>query len=143
MYPDSFYTCLKRLKHERARCSHLEVTQLEYKADSNTVQWILTIPGPPESPYTGKTHDLAIYYESSYPFSAPCLRFRTPIFHPNITPNGHMSNLMTDPWMPYNTLQTIYERVLHIMTVPLKEYPYNEEAANLWGTEAFAARINA
>jgi ubiquitin-conjugating enzyme E2 C len=143
MYPDSFHSCLKRLKHERIRCSHLEVTPLEYKVDSNSVRWILSIPGPPESPYAGKIYDLAIYYESSYPFSAPILRFCTPIFHPNITPNGQMSNLMTDAWTPYNTLQTLYDRAIQIMIAPLKEYPYNDEAANLWGTPEFAARVNA
>ena len=142
MIPVGFNACLKRLEHERALHTHLQLTVLEYKKDSKTVEWILTIPGPPQSPYAGKSYDLEIRYESTYPFSAPFLRFRTPFFHPNITPTGRMSNLLTGVWSPFNSIQTIYDNAIQIMKSPIKEYPYNDEAVELWGTEAFQTRVN-
>lgn len=140
--PASFQSCLKRLKHEQTLHPHLRLSSLEYIPDSNTVQWILSIPGPPTSPYTGKTYDLVIWYESSYPFSAPLLRFQTPIFHPNVTPTGRMSNLLTGVWSPFHSIQTIYDNAIQIMKSPIKEYPYNDAAAAMWGTEAFQTRVN-
>lgn len=140
--PPGFQTCCKRLRMERTLFPELPLTPLTTtNVPNHRIQWILTIPGPKDSPYAGRTYDLAIQYESTYPFRAPVLQFKTPLYHPNITHNGLMSNLMTEAWTPYNTIQTIYDRAVDLLKSPIKEYPYNEEAAALWGTPEFQARV--
>jgi ubiquitin-protein ligase len=82
-------------------------------------------------------------FQANYPFVAPYLRFRTPIFHPNITPTGMMSSLMVDAWNPRDTVETIYTQVCQMLAAPLKEYPYNDTAAHLYARDhaAFCKRV--
>jgi ubiquitin-conjugating enzyme E2 C len=126
-----YHACLKRLHNERLMFPHLTISPLTLQPNQR-LQWMLCVPGPPHSPYTGHVYELEIEYESTYPFTAPYLRFRTPIFHPNITPSGMMSNLMIDTWSPRDTVETIYERAQQLLAAPLKEYPYNDAAADLY-----------
>ena len=136
-----YHTCLKRLRNERLMFPHLVLSPITLQRER--LQWILRVPGPPQSPYDGHVYELEIECESTYPFTAPYLRFRTPIFHPNITPTGMMSNLMIDTWSPRDTVETIYERAQQLLAAPLKEYPYNDAAAELFETDraAFSKRV--
>lgn len=133
-FPLSFRTCIKRLQNETQSNSDLKTSPLHLNADKR-LQLTLQIPGPDNSPYKGKIYDLEISYDSSYPFSAPYLRFITPIFHPNIHPSGRMSNLLVEPWSPIFTIINIYENAQQILLKPLKEFPYNEEAMTLWESD--------
>lgn len=44
-----------------------------------------TIPGPPETPYAGGTFEVDIDIPDMYPFKSPVMKFRTKIWHPNIS----------------------------------------------------------
>ena len=125
-------SCIKRLEKERTMAPYLSLSPLTRTNDSDSVSWTLEIPGPPKTPYEGFQYSLQIHYEHTYPFRAPFLRFRTPIFHPNIHPSGQVSNLMTECWNPVKTIQDIYDTAYELLREPLKEYPYNDEAAALW-----------
>jgi ubiquitin-protein ligase len=129
----AFSTCRKRLLNEATIHKHLILSPLEYNAEKR-LQWTLQIPGPKGSPYQDQNYFLEIAYDSSYPFSAPYLRFATPIFHPNIHPSGRMSNLMIECWSPLLTVQKLYDDAQKLLAKPLKEFPYNEEADELWNT---------
>jgi ubiquitin-conjugating enzyme E2 C len=123
--------CIKRLEKERCTYPYLKLSPLILN-DEKRFQWTLEIPGPIGSPYEGQIHLLEIAYDSSYPFSAPYLRFVSPIFHPNIHPSGRMSNLMIECWSPIKTIETLYDNAQELLKNPLNEFPYNEEADDLW-----------
>ncbi len=128
--PPAFSSSLKRLATERRQCPDLVLSSLQYNSTTKRVEWVLTIP--PTGPFTTPLN-LQIGYESSYPFTAPYLRFLDPVpFHPNIHPSGVMSNLMVEAWSPLLTVQRIYDNALDILTEPLPEYPYNEAAYEAW-----------
>ncbi len=137
-----YHACLKRLHNERLMYPHLFISPLALQPNQR-LQWILRIPGPPQSPYESHIYELEMEFEANYPFAAPYLRFRTPIFHPNITPTGMMSTLMVDAWNPRDTVKTIYEQAQQLLAAPLKEYPYDDVAADLYARDrtVFHARV--
>jgi ubiquitin-protein ligase len=100
---------------------------------------VLSIQGPAGSPYEGHTYTIEIRY--------PTIRFLTPIFHPNVCPNGQMSSLLFHLYPLYSQdilLKQLEEQLHHLMESPQREYPYNEEAAALWETDpiAFRAKVS-
>ncbi len=137
LYPPAFY---KRIENEKRLHPELNLGPLQ-PCEERRVGLILPIPGPPNTPYAGFVYELEVAFDSSYPFSAPYLRFRTPIFHPNIHPSGRMSNLMVEAWSPHKTVATIYESAIQLLSQPLNEYPYNDVAAQLWETDPNQFRI--
>ena len=48
------------------------------------------VAGPEESPYSGVNFQLSLDIPDRYPFEPPQIRFRTPIYHPNIDSDGRI-----------------------------------------------------
>ncbi len=136
-------TSLKRLDAERRMFPDLSISPMTLQPNGR-LQWCLRIPGPLQSPYTDHVYELEIEYESTYPFSAPITRVRTPIFHPNITLNGQMSNLLVEGWNPATTVNTLYQRFVQLLATPIKAFCYNDVAAELYfgdDTSAFCRKV--
>ncbi len=131
---------IKRLDKERERFPELQLTPL-HSANENRLQWILLVPGPPQTPYENLTFQMEIQYDSSYPFKPPYIRFVTPMFHPNITPNGLTSNILIEPWSPTCTIKTLYERAQYLLANPIPSFTYNLEARNTIDPTHLRARI--
>ncbi len=47
--------------------------------------WNATIAGPEGSPYADGTFFLHLKYPDNYPFKPPTVKFRTKVYHPNIS----------------------------------------------------------
>jgi ubiquitin-protein ligase len=54
----------------------------------NIMKWKGTIKAPEETVFAGMEYKMSIEFPSSYPFSAPTVKFETPCFHPNVSENG-------------------------------------------------------
>ncbi|KAK3210016.1 hypothetical protein GRF29_44g1344902 [Pseudopithomyces chartarum] len=81
-----------------------------------------------------------------YPLLPPKMRFETPLFHPNIYPNGDVCISILHPpeedkygyesaaerWSPVQTPETILLSVISMLSSPNDESPANVEAAGLW-----------
>ena len=53
--------------------------------DSSLSKLIGTIPGPPDTPYHGGTFEIDIQIPDMYPFKSPSMKFKTRIWHPNVS----------------------------------------------------------
>ena len=133
-------TVIKRLEKERELFPKLQLTSLQ-PANDNRIQWVLHVQGPPQTPYENLTFQMEIQYDSCYPFKPPYIRFLTPMFHPNITPNGLTSNLLIEPWSPTCTIKTLCERAQHLLANPIPAFAYNLEARNTTDPILVRARI--
>ena len=59
-------------------------------ADGNLLSWTATIEGPDDTPYAGLTFKLSFAFPSNYPYAAPTVLFKTPIYHPNVDMSGRI-----------------------------------------------------
>ncbi|KAI1041502.1 hypothetical protein LB505_001720 [Fusarium chuoi] len=90
-------------------------------ADGNLLAWTATIEGPDDTPYAGLTFKLSFAFPSNYPYAAPTVLFKTPIYHPNVDFSGRIClDILKD-----------------------NSSPLNGEAAELWDkdTEEFQKKV--
>jgi ubiquitin-conjugating enzyme E2 C len=58
--------------------------------DENMTRWTATIDGPADTPYANLTFKLAMKFGDNYPYQAPSVVFKTPIYHPNVDFSGRI-----------------------------------------------------
>ena len=85
-------------------------------------------------------------FPPTYPLAPPTMRFRTPIFHPNVYPSGEVCISILHPpeddkygyesaserWSPVQTPETILLSVISMLGSPNDESAANLEAGKLW-----------
>ncbi|OAA66308.1 ubiquitin-conjugating enzyme E2-24 kDa [Cordyceps fumosorosea ARSEF 2679] len=64
--------------------------------------------GPPDTPYEGGIYEVFIELPDEYPFKPPEIKFKTPIWHPNISSQSGAICLDTlrTAWSPVQTIKT-------------------------------------
>ena len=87
-----------------------------------------------------------LQFPHTYPHMPPKMKFETPIFHPNIYPDGTVCISILHPptedeygyenlnerWSPVQTPETILLSVISMLSSPNDESPANVEAARIW-----------
>ncbi|KAG0172427.1 Ubiquitin-conjugating enzyme E2 T [Apophysomyces sp. BC1034] len=91
----------------------------------------LDIKGPPDSPYEKGLFQLEINIPQQYPFHPPQIRFKTPIYHPNIDENGRICAdiLKQDGWKPSLNLSTTLISLSTLMACPNPDDPLDADIA--------------
>eukprot|EP00871_Galdieria_phlegrea_P001916 jgi/Galph1/2725/GphlegSOOS_G1387.1 len=99
----------------------------------NLMHWQARLKGPVDSPYEGGTFQVEIRVPNNYPLSAPSVRFKTKVFHPNIhAKTGDIClDILKTSWSPAWTLQSICRAILVLLSHPEPESPLNCDAGNL------------
>jgi ubiquitin-protein ligase len=94
---------------------------------------LLTIEGPPHSPYRDGIFHLWLTYPSVYPFSPLKLRFLTPIYHPNIDDRGEICmDTLSHGWSTNNGMGTVVMSLCSLLSDPDVEDPLVPELAALY-----------
>ena len=103
---------------------------------------LVTIDGPPDTPYAGGKFQLCCELLPTFPFKSPSIAFRTPIWHPNVdADNGAvcLDVIGADRWSGVTTLCTVFSIYIpELLQCPNHESPLNAEAADQLMTDAAA-----
>ena len=105
----------KRLEHESKKNYSSEFVLINHasKYEQNGEMIISgVIMFPPDSIYHGGKFNVKIIVSGLYPFSAPEIIITTPIFHPSVEVNGHIScSKLGVKWSPEYTLYSILSEI--------------------------------
>ncbi|PVH76054.1 hypothetical protein DL98DRAFT_574700 [Cadophora sp. DSE1049] len=66
--------------------------------DNRLDRILASIEGPPETPYEGGVFWITVKLSETDPYGPPLMRFHTKIYHPNISPQGHICADYKDKW---------------------------------------------
>ena len=95
--------------------------------------WDATIFGPPDSPFAGGTFFLRITFHTDYPFKAPNLKFKTQIYHPNISSSGYIClDILHEQWSPALTISKVLLSICSLLDDPNPNDPLVTEIGTLY-----------
>ncbi|KAF2668808.1 putative ubiquitin conjugating enzyme [Microthyrium microscopicum] len=101
--------------------------------DGNLLLWTATIVGPADTPYAGLNFKLSFDFPANYPYSAPTVLFKTPIYHPNIDFSGRIClDILKDKWSAIYNVQSVLLSLQSLLGEPNNASPLNGQAAELW-----------
>lgn len=66
--------------------------------DDSLDKILASIEGPPETPYAGGVFWITVKLPKTDPYGTPLMRFQTKIYHPNISPRGHICADYKEKW---------------------------------------------
>lgn len=73
--------------------------------ESDLFHWTAVIAGPVGTPYEGGCFNLDIQISKEYPFKAPKVVFKTPVYHCNVSKKGGIClDTLNDKWTPILTI---------------------------------------
>jgi len=107
-----------------------------FPEEDNLNRWTGTISGTDNTVFEGLKYKLSLTFPSDYPFSAPTVRFETPIFHPNVDQNGTIClDILKDKWSATYTVKTILLSLQTLLNDPNNDSPLNSQAAAMWDSQ--------
>eukprot|EP01094_Clydonella_sp_ATCC50884_P018024 TRINITY_DN325_c0_g1_i5.p2 TRINITY_DN325_c0_g1~~TRINITY_DN325_c0_g1_i5.p2 ORF type:complete len:167 (+),score=29.20 TRINITY_DN325_c0_g1_i5:27-527(+) len=115
-------------------------------SEDNFFEWEAYIMGPADTPYDGGMFTARLVFPPDYPLNPPKMRFVTPMWHPNIYPNGEVCISILHPpgddpthyesaverWSPVQSVEKILISVISMLAEPNDESGANLEAARMW-----------
>lgn len=113
--------------------------------DNNLLEWEVMIIGPPDTLYEGGFLKARLSFPSEFPLLPPKMRFITPMWHPNVYPDGGVCISILHPpeedqygyeeagerWLPVHTVESILMSVISLLSsdTPNTDSPANVDAA--------------
>ncbi|WFC94235.1 E2 ubiquitin-conjugating enzyme [Malassezia brasiliensis] len=115
------------------------------KDESNLFEWEILIIGPMDTLYEGGFLKAELSFPPEYPLMPPTMKFKTPMWHPNIYKDGTLCiSILHAPgkdefgyedaserWLPVHTVETILVSVISLLSsdTPNTDSPANIDAA--------------
>lgn len=107
------------------------------ESDSNLLHWTGTIEGPEGTYYQGLSFKISLEFPANYPYSAPTIKFVTPMWHPNVDMSGNIClDILKEKWSAVLNVQTILLSLQSLLEEPNNSSPLNAQAAKLWDSDA-------
>lgn len=103
--------------------------------DDDIYHWSGTIIGPSQTPYEGGLFYLDILFPIEYPFKPPSIKFRTPIYHPNIHQNGSIClDILKNNWSAALTIVNVLLSISSLLSDPNPNDPLSPNIAKEYKT---------
>ena len=92
--------------------------------------WRACFIGPQGTPYENGLYYIEFKLKDDYPTSRPLARFRTKIWHPNVSSSSGTICLdyIKENWSPNNTLREAILSIFYLLTSPNFDSPLNSDA---------------
>jgi len=117
--------------------------------ESNLFEWECLFSGPEDTPYDGGCFRCTLTFPKDYPLNPPVMRFSSPLWHPNIYPDGTVCISILHPpeedkfgyerscerWSPVQSIEKVILSVISMLAEPNDESPANVDAAKMWRTD--------
>ncbi|KAF8456625.1 ubiquitin-conjugating enzyme/RWD-like protein [Terfezia claveryi] len=115
--------------------------------DDNIYEWeVMLMISDDCKFYGGGFFKARLSFPKDYPLMPPKMQFETPIWHPNIYPDGNVCISILHPpeedkygyesvqerWLPIHTPESILISVISMLSSPNDESPANVNAARQW-----------
>eukprot|EP00051_Salpingoeca_urceolata_P012894 m.160939 g.160939 ORF g.160939 m.160939 type:complete len:231 (+) comp17631_c5_seq2:2006-2698(+) len=136
---------VRKLQQELSSFSKepLEGVMVSLADDDNFLKWSVGIFGPPDTLYEGGYFKTTLEFPTDYPFSPPKMKFVTPMWHPNVYPDGTLCISILHPpghdemsgerpeerWNPTQQVRTILLSVISLLNEPNTASPANVDAS--------------
>eukprot|EP00918_Siedleckia_nematoides_P040651 GHVU01088221.1.p2 GENE.GHVU01088221.1~~GHVU01088221.1.p2 ORF type:complete len:166 (+),score=39.13 GHVU01088221.1:847-1344(+) len=114
--------------------------------DDDWLKWRVCIPGPRNTVYQDGYFSATMTFPEAFPNEPPVMRFETPMFHPNIYPDGTVCISILHPpgedqfneqetaderWRPIIGVEAILTSVILLLSDPNLSSPANVDAARM------------
>ncbi|KAL6767114.1 UBC10 [Auxenochlorella protothecoides x Auxenochlorella symbiontica] len=99
----------------------------------NIMNWRAVIFGPEGTVWDGGVFLLTLAFSEDYPNKAPIVKFKTPMYHPNIYADGSIClDILQNQWSPIYDVSAILTSIQSLLSDPNPNSPANSEAAKLY-----------
>ncbi|KAH8296121.1 hypothetical protein KR054_002003, partial [Drosophila jambulina] len=101
--------------------------------NDNMFHWRASIPGPPDTPYSGGQFHLDVHFGQNYPFSPPKIFFLTKIYHCNIAANGYIClDILGREWSPALSVAKVLLSIISLLADPNPDDPLEPSIASVF-----------
>ena len=98
--------------------------------------WSAQIVGPVGTPYEGGLFHLSIIFPPSYPFVPPSIRFKTKIYHCNISSSGEIClDILKENWSPALTICKVLLSICSLFSEPNPSDPLVPDIADMYNED--------
>lgn len=131
------HSVTKRLQHELMTLMISKDKGISAFPDGdNLFKWVGTITGPASTVYEGLSYRLSLEFPSSYPYTAPTVKFITTCFHPNVDLHGNIClDILKEKWSASYDVRAILLSIQSLLGEPNNDSPLNGHAAELWANQ--------
>ncbi|CAF0949141.1 unnamed protein product [Rotaria sordida] len=104
--------------------------------EKDLTHWIGYIDGPEHTQFAGGRFHLIIDFPADFPFTAPDIRFTTPIYHPNISTKGEIClDILHSQWSPALSIRALLVSLCSLLSDPNLTHGLNKDALKLYQTD--------
>ena len=103
--------------------------------ENNIYEWRCVFIGPVDTPYRGGLFFLSVLFSENYPNKAPKIKFKTPIYHPNVSSKSNNDYIECGSiclgclnfWDPRIFMKEVFRNIFALFYFANENSPYNLE----------------